>query len=57
MDYRKEENGDLVLSASTDEEQVFLDALTAGLATYKATLEEKKKDPNVIEVKWGEFPY
>jgi hypothetical protein len=40
MDYRKEENGDLVISAATMEEQAFIDAIIAAIIAYRATLAE-----------------
>lgn len=38
MDYRKEKNGDFVISAVTPEDQTFINAIIAAIEAYKATL-------------------
>lgn len=37
MDYRKEKNGDLIISATTQEEQRVIDTIIAAIEAYKAT--------------------
>lgn len=40
MDYKKDENGNLTISAATPEEQTVIDAIVAAIEAYKATLAE-----------------
>lgn len=42
MHYRKEENGDLLISAATPEEQAVIDAIVVALDAYKATWAEER---------------
>ena len=49
MDYRKENNGELVISNAAEGEQAVIDAIIAVLDAYKANLSEKPEGEEPLE--------